>query len=233
MKKVFIALFTIAPLFNLQADEVTKTNFRIIEGESVEVVEKECMFALRKTMTEKEAQNKAKYSCYSLRINNAVVETDDGEQMILGVVETRPMVELFNVKASRKCVDSIAESMNKVFKGQALPKGETLELPRFEVTGVSGSMVEVATSENKIFGSRTLGRESINYKNRIKDERCHPHADRPSLNVVESFEEPVVADEDVLGQLGRHAKGFGWNLLRAGEKAVDFTSEKIGITAPK
>lgn len=233
MKRTLITLCMILPLATTFADEVTKTDFRVLEADSVEVVEKECLFALRNTMTEKEVERKAKYSCYSLKMKNAIVETSDGEQMILGEVETKPLVELFNIKASDKCIQRIADGMNKVFKGEKLGKGETLELPSFEVVAVNGGKVEVATSKNKVFGSRTLGRESFNYKNRSEDYRCHPHADKPSIQVVEKLEERVVEDEDVLGQLGRHAKGFGWNLLRAGEKAVDYTSDKIGITTSK
>lgn len=233
MKRTLITLCMILPLATSFADEVTKTDFRVLEADSVEVVEKECLFALRKTMTEKEVEQKAKYSCYSLKMKNAVVETSDGEQMILGEVETQPLVELFNIKASDKCIQRIADGMNKVFKGEELGKGETLELPSFEIIAVDGGKVEVATSKNKVFGSRTLGRESFNYKSRNEDFRCHPHADEPSIQVVEKLDEPVVEDEDVLGQLGRHAKGFGWNLLRAGEKAVDYTSDKIGITSGK
>ena len=234
MKATILFSLILLPVYGLMAqDEVKKTNFTVISAQETKVVEKECLFALRKTMTKKEVESKSKYSCYSVVFKNATIETEDGEQMILGEVETAPLVEALSIKTSRECADRLVNGINQSFSETGISKREKIKLPSFEVVGVVDGKVHVATSKNKIFGNYAIGRESFSYENKVDGYKCHPHSDRPSINVVDKFQETVVEDEDVLGGLARSAKGFGWNLLRAGEKAVDYTSRKVGLTVER
>lgn len=230
MKVKYPILFIALSLFfhTAHAGQINTQKFSIISADNVEIDTQDCIIALRNTFSQDELNNRDRYNCYGLKLQNVVIQLDSGEEVFVPEIVTSPMMELFgSVALNRQCSERIVNSMNRSFQGENLNPQERFRLPEFEIFGVEQGRVHAATAPNTIIGSRTLGRQSISYRHLGEDYNCHPQMNPPNLNIVESHYQEPVRDEGVIANTGRHLRGLGFEALRASENAANFVGTRV------
>ncbi len=102
----------------------------------VEKYEVPCLFNLSNEMTEEELDRYKAQKCYSLRMIDATVEDENGEEKKLEKLELSGMMNKMTssmVKESEACVDLYAQGLNDLFEyggeDMDLTKGQTLKYP--------------------------------------------------------------------------------------------------------
>ncbi len=202
--------------------------FQILNADQVELEERDCVVAMRSKLSKEEFENRTKFDCFSLKLKNVSAMLENGEVIQIPEMSTQPMMELMGSLAlSKKCSEKIVDAMQRRFKGEKFSYREQLKLPDFEAFGTVDGVVQVATAKNRVFGSRTLGRESIDYKHKDQDVRCHPQMNPPNLQIVENLYDAPVEDRGILNNMGRHLSGFGFEMLRATEEGAQWVGERV------
>lgn len=202
--------------------------FQILNADQVELEERDCIVAMRSTLSQEELENRTKFECFSLKLKNVSAMLENGEVIQIPEISTQPMMELMgSIALSKKCSEGIVDAMQRRFSGEQFSYREQLSLPDFEAYGSVDGVVQVATARNRVFGSRTLGRENIEYRDRDKKLRCHPQMNPPNLQIVENLYDAPVEDRGILNNMGRHLAGFGFEVLRATEQGAEWVGEQV------